>query len=135
MGVQAVGAGAPNDFAAQFSVNWRNVLGEGAFSRVYECVEIASGDTYAVKIVDFRRWQLLRTFSLPKVLQEASIMQALDHENIVSLKLVHHTTTALWMVQELAEGSELFQVIVREGKLPEVRRFPGRLRSASACYS
>jgi serine/threonine/tyrosine protein kinase RAD53 len=96
-------------------------LGEGAFSRVYECVEIATGDTFAVKIVDFRRWQLLRSFSVPKVLREASIMQTLEHASIVKLKFVHHTSSALWLVQELAEGSELFQVIVREGKLSEVR--------------
>jgi hypothetical protein len=117
------------------SSNWRAKLGQGAFSRVYECVHAATGDSFAVKIVDFRRWQLLRSFSPAKVLREANIMKTLQHPNIVKLEYVHSTPSAMWLVQELAEGAELFQVIVREGKLEEVRaRFTGLpARTAAAC--
>jgi serine/threonine protein kinase len=118
----------PPEFSAQFIVNWRMKLGEGAFSRVFECVEIATGDTYAVKIVDFRRWMgVLRTFNMQKTLREASIMKTLSHDNIVRMKDMFHSPSALWLVQELAAGSELFQVIVREGRVAEVRA------AAAAC--
>ncbi len=95
---------------------------------MFECVEIATGDTYAVKIVDFRRWMgVLRTFNMQKTLREASIMKTLSHDNIVRMKDMFHSPSALWLVQELAAGSELFQVIVREGRVAEVRA------AAAAC--
>ncbi len=110
---------APPGFADQFIVNWRSKLGQGAFSRVYECVEISTGTTFAVKIVDLARWKLLRTFSLARVLREAQVLSGLDHPHIVKMQAVFQAPSALWMVQELAPGSELFQVIVRGGPVPE----------------
>ncbi len=59
---------------------------------------------------------------MQKLLREAHIMQALAHDNIVKLHSVFTTPSAVWLVQELAEGSELFRVIVREGKFSEVSR-------------
>ncbi len=116
-----MGDPAPEAFVEQFDVNWRRKLGQGAFSRVYECCELATNTLYAVKIVDFSRWRLLKSFNAAHVLREAAVMKGLDHENIVSVRAVFQSPNAMWLVQELAAGSELFQVVVRGGALAEVR--------------
>ncbi len=109
----------PFAFADRFIIDWRAKLGEGAFSRVYECIDADTAEVFAVKVIDLRRCRLLRSFSMQKLLREAHILQALQHPNIVKLHSVFPTPTAVWLVQELAHGTELFRVIVRDGKLSE----------------
>ncbi len=121
----------PPAFENTFLVNWRNKLGQGAFARVYECVEVATGTAYAVKIIDCSRWRLLKSFSMHRVLREATILKSLDHSNIVRMRAVFYTANALWLVQDLVPGSELFQVVVRGGPMPEVRKPPSQLNGFS----
>ncbi len=110
----------PPDLTEKFEIHWGSTIGEGAFSTVRECTEISTGEKFAIKIIDMRPLKIRRSFALTRVLREVTIMKSLEHDNIVKLKAMYHTKAVLWLVQELANGGELFQAIARLGPFPEV---------------
>ena len=54
-----------------------------------------------------------------QIKKEIAIMKTLRHPNIIQLKEVLASATTIYLVLELVEGGELFNVIVEQGKLEE----------------
>lgn len=91
-------------------------LGEGAFSIVYRARNITNGQYVAIKIL--RKFQMDNA-QKQAVLKEVTIMRQLDHENITSFIEFIDSEPYYYIVQELAEGGEIFAAIVKYTYLSE----------------
>jgi len=100
----------------------REELGNGAASRVFACQRRqAPQERLAVKAVDLRRLRLLGDLQeqLARLDGEVQILRELCHERIVNLRGFHKTDNWYFLVMELVEGGELFDLIVRSKSLSE----------------
>ncbi|TPX68139.1 hypothetical protein CcCBS67573_g07281 [Chytriomyces confervae] len=90
-------------------------LGTGAFSDVKVAKERATGNRYAIKIVDKSKCKgkegMIET--------EVSILMRVRHENIVQLYEMYEIDSKIYLVMELVTGGELFDEIVGRGKYSE----------------
>jgi len=95
-------------------------LGYGAFAKVYRVVHRDTGQACAVKIVAKKQFR----FQSPKLwidqLNEAKLLQRMNHENIAKLYEIFEDENALYLVMELLRGGELFDRILK-GPYPENR--------------
>lgn len=101
-----------HDFQAKYIIS--DVLGSGKSSVVKRCTRIATGEQFAVKIIDKR--QMLEVRFLKR---ELEIMFSLRHDGVVRLVELFETPDELFLVMELC-GQELFEYIDREGPLQEL---------------
>jgi len=118
--VNVVPGGDVND-----NYDLKQLLGEGAFSKVYLAESRnESGGLAAIKVID--KEELCKDedkmFLIDK---EIEIMSQLDHSNIVKLFEVYENKKEVCLVMELAKGGELFDRLLEQGCLPE--RDAGRL--------
>ena len=110
-----------------------DTLGEGRFSQVVRATHLASGEQYAVKIVDLE--SIAEDEEALEALQvELSVLKAARHPNIVGLQEVVNTPEATYVIMELIAGGELFDEIVARGTYtePEARELLQSLLSALA---
>ena len=91
-------------------------IGTGKFSQVHLATELATGDTYAVKIVDKRQLNLQEKDMLRS---ELAILKLLHHPNVVFLKDIFDTKTHIYIAMEYVQGGELFTYIKNNKKLSE----------------
>ena len=81
------------------------MLGAGAFGTVKKITDKQTGLVYAVKIIDKLAMEpLART----RLKYEIDILKNLTHPNIVRLFEIYETGSALFLVTEYCEGTELF---------------------------
>ncbi|KAL3664734.1 hypothetical protein V7S43_010482 [Phytophthora oleae] len=99
------------DFHEKFDIS--SVLGSGKYSVVKRCTKKATGEQFAVKIIDKRQMIEVRFLK-----RELEIMYALRHDGVVRLLELFETNDSLFLVMELC-GQELFEFIDRNGPLPE----------------
>jgi len=118
---------------------WRKgeLLGQGAFGKVYAAIDLKTGQWLAVKQVKVRK---LPDGSLdPKVLalqQEISLLQELDHPNIIKYlgtQYTHQGTRLNIFLEHASEGS-VQQALRKFGALPEmvIRQYCRQLLSGLA---
>eukprot|EP00181_Compsopogon_caeruleus_P001539 CAMPEP_0184686000 /NCGR_PEP_ID=MMETSP0312-20130426/20978_1 /TAXON_ID=31354 /ORGANISM="Compsopogon coeruleus, Strain SAG 36.94" /LENGTH=534 /DNA_ID=CAMNT_0027140657 /DNA_START=538 /DNA_END=2142 /DNA_ORIENTATION=- len=92
-------------------------LGEGTFGKVKLAEHQATGQQYAIKILDKSD---IKAHELTiNVRREIAIMKALNHRNIVNLREVLSSKTKLYIVMDLVRGGELFEMIEKQGELSE----------------
>lgn len=111
-------------FLQAFGYILGEVIGKGSFGKVFRCTKVSDGSslqTFAVKIVDIRRLKLevksnLKV-KLKRLEREISIMEKLNHKNIVKLHDVYRTQEAFFLVMDLVLGVDLFEMIVTENGL------------------
>ncbi|VEU20387.1 DEKNAAC101325 [Brettanomyces naardenensis] len=85
-------------------------LGEGAFSKVYKGLNIETGEHVAVKVIMKSQLDEKQRAS---VLKEVTLMRQLDHPNIVKFLDFIENDQCFYIVQELVDGGELFNQIVK----------------------
>ncbi|KAL8707750.1 MAG: hypothetical protein Q9220_007270 [cf. Caloplaca sp. 1 TL-2023] len=100
----------------------QKTLGEGSFGKVKLAVHRVSGQEVALKIIS--RKKLISRDMAGRVEREIQYLQLLRHPHIIKLYTVITTPTDIIMVLEYA-GGELFDYLVKNGKMPEAkaRRF------------
>lgn len=117
---RATGAmpGAPRAGEEQQVGKYRIVraIGRGNFARVKLARHVLTGKEVAIKIIDKAQFS---TSSLQKVYREVRIMRQLDHPNIVKLYEVIDGGRYLYLVIEYVPNGEMFEYIVRHGKMKE----------------
>ncbi|GIX65341.1 calcium dependent protein kinase CDPK7 [Babesia caballi] len=91
-------------------------LGHGKFSVVYRAIHKATGEEYAVKIVDktkicSQERDLLRS--------EIAILRLLRHQHVIYLKDVSDMRDSLYIVMELVRGGELYDLINQRHRFTE----------------
>lgn len=95
-----------NDVGHHFII--LSVLGKGAFGKVYECINIHTHKTVALKVM--RKYKLTAK-QLSFAEQEARILQKLNHPNIVKLFALYHTPSFLIIEMEFLKEKSLAHLI------------------------
>jgi serine/threonine protein kinase len=98
------------------------VLGEGSYSKVRHGVDLRTSLAYAIKIIDKR--QLAVEQMQGQLCREIAILKLLDHDNVVRMHEVMQTTKTIYIVLELVNGCELYELLPQiRGNEPEARFF------------
>lgn len=91
-------------------------IGKGNFARVMLARHLPTGIEVAIKIIDKTQ---LNSNSLEKLFREVSIMKLLNHPNIVKLFEVIETEKTLYLVMEYINNGEVFEYLVKNGRMKE----------------
>ncbi|XP_061577791.1 death-associated protein kinase 2 isoform X2 [Cololabis saira] len=95
-------------------------LGSGQFAVVKRCKEKSSGTEFAAKFIKKRLSRSSRRgVKREEIEREVTILQQLQHANIVSLHDVYENRTDVVLVLELVSGGELFDFLARKESLSE----------------
>lgn len=100
-----------------------DTLGKGTFGKVKIATHQLTNHKVAVKILNRQKIKSLDVVS--KIKREIQNLKLFRHPHIIKLYQVISTPTDIFMVMEYVSGGELFDYIVKHGKLkePEARRF------------
>lgn len=93
-------------------------LGRGNFGKVKRARHTLTKTEFAIKIVDKRVLEQDLPGSLD-IRREMSILRALSHPNIIHLHEVMTSESRVYLVMDLAQGGDFFQLITNEGRLDE----------------
>ncbi|XP_075241241.1 serine/threonine-protein kinase BRSK2-like isoform X2 [Convolutriloba macropyga] len=104
-------------------------LGKGQTGLVKLAVHTVTGDKVAIKIVNKDK---LSESVLQKVEREIAIMKLIEHPHVLSIYDVYENKKYLYLVLEHVSGGELFDYLVKKGRLSpkEARRFFRHIISA-----
>uniref|UniRef100_A0A8B9PYZ0 Protein kinase domain-containing protein n=1 Tax=Apteryx owenii TaxID=8824 RepID=A0A8B9PYZ0_APTOW len=95
-------------------------LGSGHFGVVKRCRERSTGSFYAAKFVKTRKCRSSRLgLDRAQVEREVSILQQLDHPNIMRLHDLFASKAEMVLILELIRGGELFDFIAEKEALSE----------------
>ncbi|GJP32945.1 hypothetical protein CLOM_g7608 [Closterium sp. NIES-68] len=104
-------------FEDQFATD-AQLLGSGEFGVVRQCTDRATGDVFAVKTI--RKEQLADERMRDEVRREVGAMRRVaGHPGVVQLRAVFEDERHVHLVMDLCDGGELFDEVVRRGRLPE----------------
>ncbi|KGQ88000.1 Ser/Thr/Tyr protein kinase RAD53 [Candida albicans P87] len=95
-------------------------IGQGAFATVKKAIERSTGESYAVKIINRRK--ALNTgggSAMAGVDRELSILERLNHPNIVALKAFYEDMDNYYIVMELVPGGDLMDFVAANGAIGE----------------
>ncbi len=93
-------------------------LGEGTFGTVRLATHYITGEKVAVKILDKKK--ILEETDKTRLEREIKLMKILRHPNIVHLYSVIQTNKYIYLIMEYISGKELFDYIIKKGKLKEI---------------
>ena len=93
------------------------VLGKGNFSKVRLAIDSTNGEKYANKIID--KALLARDHLEDQIRREISILKVLRHKYVVQMREAFQTAKHMYVVMELVEGGELFDMVADKGRLTE----------------
>lgn len=71
----------------------------------------------AIKVLE--KTKIAQMSDKGRVEREIKILQEVKHENVIQLYEIIETSYAIYMIMEFAEGGELFEYIVKKGRLSE----------------
>lgn len=92
-------------------------LGEGSFAKVKSAANVETGQSFAVKILD--KDNLFHYKIVDHFKREICTLKLIKHPNVVRLYEVLATKKRIYIVLELVNGGELFEQVLRNGKLEE----------------
>ena len=92
------------------------MLGEGAYGEVYVCTHKVTGAERAAKIIQKKH---MMEWEYDDVIKEFQMLTAIDNPNVIRVYEFYDTDTTFYIVQELAEGGELYDELAKHGKLAE----------------
>ena len=75
------------------------VLGSGNFAQVKKCTNTKDGTTWAVKIIDKSKVE-----DMGDIDREVSIMESIDHKNVIKLIEIFDEPKKMNLVMELVTG-------------------------------
>jgi serine/threonine protein kinase len=93
-------------------------LGRGNFSTVKLGINKKTGEQFAIKIINKKKfWHLSK--SREQILREIEILKRVKHPNIISYIDIFDSDYYVYLVLELAKGGELFDKIAENGACAE----------------
>ncbi|KCV68540.1 CAMK/CAMKL/AMPK protein kinase [Fonticula alba] len=110
-------------------------LGVGSFAKVKVATHVPTGVRVGIKILNRRR--LTQDDLASKLRREIGALRRLRHPHIIRLYEVIYTATEIYMVMEYVSGGELFDFIVKNGKLSEDdarKRFQQIISAVDYCH-
>jgi len=108
-----------NDILSKYVFGF--VLGEGAYSEVFEATNRQTGEKVAIKRVHKLSKNDMWTRRKGAQKDEVRLLMLLNHPKIIKLKEFFETRDRLYIVQEHCAGGNLSDVIRKEGGLSELR--------------
>jgi hypothetical protein len=93
----------------------KEVLGQGAFAKVKRGIEKTSGKNFAIKIIEKEKMSENRE----SIMTEITILKNISHPNIMKLHHVFETKNKIYLVLDLLNGGELFDMISERINLSE----------------
>ncbi|XP_057522154.1 CBL-interacting serine/threonine-protein kinase 9-like isoform X1 [Amaranthus tricolor] len=93
------------------------ILGQGNFAKVKLARNIETNELVAIKILN--RDQVLQHKMVEQIKREISTMKVIKHSNVVKLYEVIASKTKIYIVLELVDGGEFFDIIAKNGRLKE----------------
>lgn len=103
----------------QLKYDVKEVLGLGSTSTCHRCLERATGEAFACKIIDKKVVAQKFNGLLDQFHVEITVLQQLRHPHIIYLKDVFESDSHIHMVMEFMQGGELFDFVVDRGTLTE----------------
>ena len=94
-------------------------LGRGACGEVRLAFRIVTGERFAVKIIEIKRFQKDNT-AMKSALAELKILQKLNYPGIIKIYDCFQTETHFFIILEFLAGGELFDKILKLGKFSEI---------------
>ncbi|MED6265110.1 Death-associated protein kinase 2 [Characodon lateralis] len=95
-------------------------LGSGQFAIVKQCRERSSGLEYAAKFIKKRQSMASsRGVRREEIEREVTILQQVQHPNIVTLHDIYENRTDVVLILELVSGGELFDFLAQKESLSE----------------
>ena len=91
-------------------------LGKGRFAVVRLARHVFTGERVAVKVIDKTK---LDDVSRDHLYKEVNCLKLVQHPHIVRLYEVIDTVTKLYLILELGDGGDLYDVILKKGPLRE----------------
>nr|CAB3227495.1 CaM-K calmodulin-dependent protein kinase homolog [Phallusia mammillata] len=95
--------------------DFKDILGTGAFSKVWLAEHRKDGSMVAVKCIQRR----LIKGKENSIYNEIAVLKCLRHPNIVELTEIYDNPSHLYLVMQLVTGGELFDRIVEKGSYTE----------------
>ena len=95
----------------------KETIGKGTFSKVKLGINKITGEKVAIKILD--KTKILEKEDLDRIIREMSILSKMDHENVIKVFQIFEDSKNFLIIMEYCEGGELFNYIVKKGRLPE----------------
>ena len=95
----------------------KETIGKGTFSKVKLGINKLTGEKVAIKILD--KSKILEKEDLERIIREMSILSKMDHKNIIKVYQILEDSNNYLIIMEYCEGGELFNYIVKKGRLPE----------------
>lgn len=92
-------------------------IGEGTFAKVKFAQNTETGESVAMKVLD--RSAIIKHKMADQIKREISIMKLVRHPYVVRLHEVLASRTKIYIILEFITGGELFDKIVRHGRLSE----------------
>ncbi|KAI7738657.1 hypothetical protein M8C21_021954 [Ambrosia artemisiifolia] len=111
-------------------------IGEGTFAKVKFAQNTETGESVAMKLLD--RATIIKHKMVDQIKREISIMKLVRHPNVVRLHEVLASRTKIYIILEFITGGELFDKIVRHGRLSEAesrRYFQQLIDGVEYCHS
>ncbi|KAE8057111.1 hypothetical protein FH972_013828 [Carpinus fangiana] len=111
-------------------------IGEGTFAKVKFAQNTETGESVAMKVLD--RNTIIKHKMVDQIKREISIMKLVRHPYVVRLHEVLASRTKIYIILEFITGGELFDKIVRHGRLSEAearRYFQQLIDGVGYCHS
>lgn len=91
-------------------------MGKGAFGVVYKGLDFETGETVAIKRLELKD---IPTSELNNIEQELTLLQKMNHPNIVHFISCIRTEHHLNIIMEYVENGSLLAIIKKFGMFPE----------------
>lgn len=111
-----------NNIVLNFKNSYKlgKLLGEGAYGKVYECLDTSLGQVMAVKVFDIGKLSnKVIEEKLDSFIAESKMLSKLNHKNTVKFFGVQKTSQSFNIFLELVIGGSLSKIINTYGRLPE----------------
>ena len=112
------------------------LLGKGTFGKVHFAKSLESNRSVAIKILD--KEKVLKFALSEQIRREVTTMRLVEHKNIVQLHEVMATRNKIYFIMEYVKGGELFDKVVKSGKLTESvahKYFQQLISAVDYCHS
>lgn len=111
-------SGQPDSYVNKADFVFGRTLGAGSFGVVRQARKLSSGENLAIKIL-LKKALKGSDVQLQMLYDELSILQMLNHPNIVNFKDWFESKDKFYIVTQLATGGELFDRILSRGNFTE----------------
>lgn len=108
------------DIKAQYKIDYDDVLGSGAFGKVYGGYNSTTGLKFAVKIIDKKA---LSPIALKAIANEAIIVSQLQHPNVIKYYYITDNVNYLNIYMEYFSGGDLLNYVNKYQYINECNSF------------